>query len=96
MSTIVHTSDEIRDLLRRGLTPITDNAEALIELGFVRAFPERERDFESTIWERRVDRGQRTHDGTKVFARERAFLADQSSRGRIRRPQTGGKANPAA
>lgn len=88
MSAIVHTSDDIRELLRRGLTPITDNCAALIDLGFARAFPDRERDFESTIWERCIDRGQRAHDGTKLLVRERAFLYTQDgARGRIRRPR---------
>ncbi|HYZ15748.1 MAG TPA: hypothetical protein VE591_05075 [Candidatus Acidoferrum sp.] len=88
MSAIVHTCNDIRELLRRGLTPITDNPEALIELGFTRAFPEHERDFESTIWERRVDVGQRTQDGVKQLVRERAFLYTHDAvRRRARRPR---------
>jgi hypothetical protein len=88
MSAIVHTSDDIRELLRRGLTPITDNPDALAELGFERAFPEHERDFESTIWERRIDVGQRTHDGAKLLVRERAFLYTHDlTRRRTRRPR---------
>lgn len=86
MSAIVHTSAHIRDLLRRGLTPITDNPDALIELGFVRAFPSHERDFESTIWERTVELGERAHGGKKMLVRERAFLyVDSRTRARARR-----------
>ena len=37
---LVHAVDEIENLLRRGLTPITDNPDALRELGFERAYPQ--------------------------------------------------------
>jgi hypothetical protein len=86
MSAIVHTSADVRELLRRGLTPITDNADALIELGFVRAYPQHECDFESTIWERTIELGARAHDGKKMLARERACLyTDARARGKMRR-----------
>jgi hypothetical protein len=84
VSAIVHTAAGIRDLLRRGVTPITDNPAALAELGFVRAYPQHERDdFESTIWERTVELGKRALDGTRMLARERAFLYSEArARGR--------------
>jgi hypothetical protein len=86
VSAIVHTSADIHDLLRRGLTPITDNPDALVELGFVRAFPSHERDFESTIWERMVEPAERAHGGKKRLVRQRAFLyVDSRTRARARR-----------
>jgi hypothetical protein len=74
VSAIVHTSAAISELLRSGLTPITDNAEALAELGFERVYPQHEHDFESMIWERTVEVAARSRDGKRMLARERAFL----------------------
>jgi hypothetical protein len=70
---IVHSADAIQSLLRRGLSPITDNRDALLELGFDRAYPQIPRGYESTIWERSVEH-ERASSGHRRFARQRAFL----------------------
>lgn len=80
MPALVHTAAEITEMLRRGLTPITDNAAALVDLGFVRAYPQVRNGLESMIWERTSEVGQRDPDGRRRFARERAFL---DPRGRV-------------
>jgi hypothetical protein len=74
MESIVHTLSEIQRLLRLGLTPITDNANALAELGFERAYPQIKSGYESTIWERSIDRGRLNYDGYRRLVRERAFF----------------------
>jgi hypothetical protein len=78
----VSVRQDIERLLLRGLAPITDNAAALIELGFSRAYPNAARGFESTVWERSLDRGYRqTGRGLRrVLVRQRAFLAAQNQR----------------
>lgn len=76
---IVHSSDAIASLLRRGLSPITDNRDALLALGFARAYPHVARGYESTIWERSVDYSNAAC-GRRMLARERAFLDRRSSR----------------
>jgi hypothetical protein len=73
MKTIVHSPEDLVLILRRGLNPITDNRDALLELGFQRAYPQIHSVRESTIWERSIEHG-RTADGFRQFARERAFL----------------------
>jgi hypothetical protein len=60
-------------LLSRGLSPITDNRNALLELGFERAYPHIRGGYESTVWERSIER-RRKHDGYRVLVRERAYL----------------------
>jgi len=81
---VVHSTEDLLALLRRGLSPFTDNREALLELGFERSYPQLYAGYESTIWERAIDRGRRA-DGYRVLARERAFLVDHRKRclGRI-------------
>jgi hypothetical protein len=69
----VHSVDEIKLLLNRGLSPITDNRDALLVLGFARAYPQISRGYESTIWERSVERSRAAY-GQRRLARERAFL----------------------
>ncbi len=39
-------------MLAHGSAPITDNVEALIELGFTRSYPTAQRGYEATVWER--------------------------------------------
>jgi hypothetical protein len=73
MSSTVHSPAAIADLLRRGLTPITDNKSALVELGFARAYPHVRVGYEATVWERSVEQG-RLPNGYRVLARQRAFL----------------------
>jgi hypothetical protein len=72
-----HTSAGIPELLRGGLTPITDNVRALLELGFEGAYPHVQRGYDATIWQRSIDHGTRA-DGRRVLARQRAFLAFNS------------------
>jgi hypothetical protein len=75
-SATVHDLGDIRRLLAHGLSPITDNAEALCELGFVRSYPQASVGYEATVWERSIDRGYRetSHGLRRVMACERAFL----------------------
>ena len=61
-------------MLRRGATPKTDNREALIALGFVRSSPRANGGYDETIWERSVDRAERSTSGQRVMVRERAIL----------------------
>ncbi len=70
---LVHSVDAIELLLRRGMSPITDNCEALVALGFARAYPQISRGYESTIWERSVEYSSAAY-GHRKLARERAFL----------------------
>ncbi|GAC1303833.1 MAG: hypothetical protein NVSMB19_14170 [Vulcanimicrobiaceae bacterium] len=76
MSQIAHTVEEIEAVLRRGLTPQTDNRAALLELGFVRSSPHLAHGYESTIWERSRDHAERAASGLRLFVRERAVLVD--------------------
>jgi hypothetical protein len=73
MNLVVHVSEELVALLRRGLSPITDNRDALLALGFERAYPQVPKGRDSTIWERSIERPRRP-DGHRVLARERAYL----------------------
>jgi hypothetical protein len=72
-TTLAHSIDEIEAILRRGLTPITDNLEALRALSFHRAYPQIEGGYDSTIWERSVDSG-RSPGERRALARQRAYL----------------------
>jgi hypothetical protein len=74
MSIKVRTASAIEELLRRGLTPITDNREALVQLGFERAFPRIDRGWEASVWERSIDTGRRSKDGRAVPVQQRALL----------------------
>jgi hypothetical protein len=78
MKTIAHLPEELLDLLRRGMNPVTDNRNALLALGFERAYPQVPQGYESTIWERSIEHHRRA-DGLRVLARERAFLVDVGS-----------------
>lgn len=73
MMTVVHLPEDLVALLRRGLSPLTDNRDALLALGFARAYPQVAKGYESTIWERSVEHSRRA-DGRRVLARERAYL----------------------
>ena len=72
----VTSKQEIERLLRLGLAPITDNARALIDLGFHRAYPSAAGGFLSTVWQRAVDRGYRQTDRglRRVLSCQRAYL----------------------
>jgi hypothetical protein len=80
MAAVVHTSEAIQTLLRRGLTPVTDNRNALLELGFERAYPQIERGYEATLWERSIELDQRSRQGYRIRARERAILEQNAAR----------------
>jgi hypothetical protein len=74
--TTVRRKEDIEMLLAHGLAPITDNVEALIELGFAPSFPDSRRGYRNTMWERSIDRGYRsTKFGLRrVMVRQRAFV----------------------
>lgn len=72
---IVHVADDLVALLRRGGSPVTDNRDALLTLGFERAYPQIREGYESTIWERSIEHHRRPN-GLRVLARERAYLVD--------------------
>jgi hypothetical protein len=74
---IVHVAEELVALLRRGMSPATDDREVLVALGFERAYPQISEGYESTIWERSVEHRRRPA-GLRVLARERAYLVDGS------------------
>ena len=71
--TIVHSAEDVSLLLHRGLSPITDNRDALLALGFERAYPQVRGGRESTIWERSIE-GHPRPDGHRTRARQRAYL----------------------
>jgi hypothetical protein len=72
MKLVAQSADELTAILRRGLSPLTDNRDALLALGFERAYPQARTGRDATIWERAIDR--RRPDGYRVLSRERAFL----------------------
>lgn len=74
MSIKVRTVAAIEELLRRGLTPVTDNHDALVELGFERAYPQVQRGWEAAVWERAVDAGRHSKDGRRMLVQQRALL----------------------
>ena len=78
MPTLVHSVSEIQDLLRRGLTPITDNRAGLIELGFA---PVRADELHSLdeMWERSADHPQRAANGQRMLVRQRAVLTTRAA-----------------
>jgi hypothetical protein len=75
----VHLADELVALLRRGMSPVTDDRNVLLSLGFERAYPQVPEGYESTIWERSIEHHRRP-DGLRVLARERAYLIEEGSR----------------
>lgn len=72
---IAQSAEEMAAILRRGLSPLTNNRDALLALGFERAYPQVRKGHDSTIWERTIDLRRRP-DGYRVLARERAYLID--------------------
>jgi hypothetical protein len=74
MQSLAHTSSEIQNMLRIGLAPITDNADALVSLGFQRAYPQILKGYDSTIWERSIDIDRRSREGQRLMVRQRAYL----------------------
>jgi hypothetical protein len=80
MDSIAHTISAIEHMLRLGLTPITDNVDALAELGFERAHPQIKSGYESTIWVRSIERSPLSYNGQRRFARQRAFFAKPPQR----------------
>lgn len=74
--TTVRRKEDIEMLLAHGLAPITDNVDALIELGFTPSFPASRSNCEAAIWERSIDHGYcSTRLGLRrVMVRQRAFV----------------------
>jgi hypothetical protein len=72
MARIVQTVGAISDVLRRGLTPITDNEDALIELGFAREYPQVRSGQDAMVWGRSIEYSSTS--GLRKLARQRAFL----------------------
>ena len=70
----VHTIEAIEALLRRGITPKTDNLDALLELGFARSIPRAEDGYDATLFERGREHDRRASDGSRLFIRERAVF----------------------
>lgn len=75
MNTIVHRAEELLAILQRGLSPITDNRDALLALGFERAYPQTRKGYEATIWERAIEHPRRA-DGRRALVRERVYLVE--------------------
>jgi hypothetical protein len=57
MKSLAHTTSDIQNMLHKGWVPITDNADALANLGFQRAYPHIRKGYDSTIWERTLTLG---------------------------------------
>ena len=77
---IVHSGADIVKVLRHGLTPITDNQSALIELGFSRAYPQLRSGYDAAVWERSIDYPSTV--GPRKLVRQRAILrVAESGRG---------------
>ena len=74
MSPTVHSIEAIEALLQRGVTPKTDNRDALVALGFVRSSPFAEGGHDETLWERSVDHLGMSPGGQRMLVRERAIL----------------------
>jgi hypothetical protein len=70
----VNSLEAINNLLRRGLTPVTEKRDALLNLGFARAYPHVASGYEATIWERAVEYGRRAAAGSRLLVRQRAIL----------------------
>jgi hypothetical protein len=76
MNLVAQSVEELIAILRRGLSPLTGNQDALQALGFERAYPQARKGYDATIWERTINRCR--PDGIRVFARERAFLVAEA------------------
>ena len=76
----VHSIEAIEALLRRGITPKTDNESALRELGFERTAPAARDGYDATLWERSRDHTGESIAGTgrRLLVRERAVLEPAS------------------
>jgi hypothetical protein len=68
--------EDIERMLAHGLTPVTDNLDALVDLGFVPSYASGWANGEAAVWERSIDAGTRaTNAGLRrVMTRQRAFL----------------------
>lgn len=73
-SSTVQRKEDIEAMLTHGLAPITDNVEALIELGFTRSYPTAQSGYEATVWERAVDRGY----GSTCFGLRRVMVCQRA------------------
>jgi hypothetical protein len=52
-SSTVRSKADLEAMLAHGLAPITDNVEALIELGFTRSYPTAQSSYGAIAWDRR-------------------------------------------
>ena len=77
--TTLHSPEDVENLLRRGLTPLTANRDLLVDLGFERAYPNAT-GYDATIWERAIDHGRRASDGSRMLVRQRAILVRGGAR----------------
>jgi hypothetical protein len=72
----VWSKEAIEAMLARGLSPVTDNIDALIELGFTRSYPTARSGYDQALWERSIDlvlRSMRA-GSRRVTVCQRAFL----------------------
>ena len=79
MPQTVHTIEAIEALLRRGVTPKTDNLDALLELGFARSMPRAADGYDATLFERSREHDRRATDGSRLFVRERAIFEPRAA-----------------
>jgi len=83
----VHTRPEIERQLRQRIVPRTDNREALVELGFMPAYPHLLHDvYYGALWTRAVeahnDPAAPPHSNSKMLVVERAFHVAPQRRAR--------------
>lgn len=74
---LVHSTEDIQAALRRGQTPVTDNRNGLIQLGFQPVVPEGSDPCDS-VWERSADSPHRAAGGLRMLVRERAVLVEMT------------------
>lgn len=72
---IAHSREHIELMLLHGLTPLTDNRNALLALGFERAYPQVTRGYEASLWERDIEHNAAS-SLRRVRYRQRAVLTE--------------------
>jgi hypothetical protein len=92
----VHTRPEIERQLRQRIVPCTDNREALVELGFMPAYPQLAHDvYYGALWTRTVgahnDPAAPPRSNAKMLVVERAFHVDAERRARRIRLRRAGR-----
>ena len=71
-----HTAEDIARRLRLGVVPETDNRDALLELGFRRAYPQVKDDYHSRLWSRAVPSDRPSSAGHMQLVIQLAYLSD--------------------